>query len=121
MIVVDDDLDIANALKMFLLDSMPGLNVVAFASGAEGLAFMRKTPVHLVMADFRMPAMDGLQFLTEARVVAPNTARIMFTAYPDMILATRALEEARIVYFFTKPLDPTNVAEVVQELLGDAS
>jgi len=120
ILVVDDEPDILTALRVYLQGAL-GADVVAVESGAAGLAELRKgPPVDVIVSDFRMPAMDGLQFLSKARALAPDVPRIMLTAFPDMQLAIKALNDAAILQFLTKPVDPDRLLDIVQRTLAEA-
>jgi thioredoxin reductase (NADPH) len=64
-----------------------------------------------------MPGMSGLEFLTEVARQLPEVPCLMMTAYADAELAMRAVHEARVRQFLTKPVDPQRLAAVVRELL----
>lgn len=103
ILVVDDEPDLLESLKELLEDCIPGLTVHTASSGAEGLEVLERETVELVVSDFRMPGMDGITFLREARERHPGVARILLTAYPDKQLAKQATEEAMVETFMTKP------------------
>ena len=57
--------------------------------------------------------MSGLEFLEAARAAAPETPRVMMTAYPDIEVATRAINEAHIENFLAKPIEPDEMIEKI--------
>src|SRR5207302_7212911 len=67
---------------------------------------LRNDNVALLLADQRMPRMDGVGFLQEARDIFPEAKRALLTAYADTNAAISAINEASIHYFFMKPWDP---------------
>ena len=115
ILVVDDEEDILLTLRAFL-EGVMGAKVVTARSGAEALEKMAKAkePFDLVISDYRMPAMDGLHFLRRAGEMRPEAPRVLLTAYPDTRLAIDAVNQARIVRFLTKPIDPDKLQGVVQ-------
>lgn len=117
VLIVDDEDDILVALKTFLEGAL-GLEVVAVPSGAAGLEELAKRPVDLIVSDYRMPGMDGMEFLRRAAQAAPGAPRVLLTAFPDMQLAITALNEARISRFLTKPVEPEKLAAILEELLS---
>jgi thioredoxin reductase (NADPH) len=67
---------------------------------------VRNDGVALLLADQRMPHMDGVGFLQEARGIYPEAKRALLTAYADTSAAISAINQANIDYFFMKPWDP---------------
>ncbi len=119
ILVVDDEMDIRESLKELFDGALDHVKVVTAESGAKGVAYLKENPVDLVVTDYKMPGMSGLEFLAEARKIARGTPRILMTAFPDLELAIRAVNEESIENFFTKPLEPAAVVEVVRGILED--
>ena len=117
LLLVDDESDILLAAKAYLSGALP-IDVLTATSGPAALDLLRGgARPDLIVSDFRMPGMDGLIFLGEAGKLLPDRPRVLMTAYPDMQLAIKALNEARIARFLTKPIDPARLEAEVRELL----
>ena len=117
ILVVDDEPDIVESLKDVLEAHLGTVKILTAESGKEGLAQMKKESVDLVISDFRMPGMDGLEFLTKCRELAPTVPRILITAYPELDAAVRAINEAQIQNFLTKPIMPEALMQAVNAAL----
>ena len=75
--------------------------------GEEGLRLIQeKGPYAVVVSDMRMPDIDGVQFLTLVRKLAPDTVRMMLTGHADIEAAMAAVNEGNIFRFMTKPCPP---------------
>ncbi len=101
---MDDEPQILEALRDTLRRSF---EVHTATSGAEGLAKLATEPQKyaLIISDMRMPVMSGSVFLREARRVAPDATRILLTGYADLDVAVRAVNEAQLFRFLTKPCE----------------
>jgi len=117
ILLVEDEPDIRASLKELLEMQIPGAEVDTAANGAEGLRLIGAKHPHLIITDFKMPGMNGLEFLAAARASAPETPRMLMTAYPDLDVATRAINEAHIENFLAKPVEPDEmIAKIVRIL-----
>src|SRR5205085_802601 len=87
ILLVDDEPEILFSLRGLLRQEF---ELHTAEGGAEALDLLRRTPVHVVMADQRMPGMTGAEFLRRSRDVCPNAVRIMFTGYADLRAANAA-------------------------------
>jgi response regulator RpfG family c-di-GMP phosphodiesterase len=117
VLVVDDEADILESLKDLLERSLNNLKVVTAESGPAALRILKSEPVDLIVTDYKMPVMNGLEFLSEAIKITPATPRVLITAFPDLELAIKAINDAQIENFSTKPLEPEAIVEVVRAIL----
>jgi len=117
ILLVDDEPDILESLQELIEVSLEDVDVVSVESGEEALKVLDERTVDLIVSDYKMPGMNGLEFLTEARERLPRVPRIVMTAFPDLDIAIRAINEANIENFFTKPLDPDEILDVVSATL----
>jgi CheY-like chemotaxis protein len=81
VLVVDDDRDLRYLLSVRLVSA--GYMVYGAANGLEALEQMEKHSVDVVLTDYRMPKMDGFEFLSACRVRWPGTPVVVFSAEQD--------------------------------------
>ncbi len=112
LLSVDDDADVLRAIERDLRTNY-GADYRVIGSGSPTGALdilkqlkLRNDSVALLLADQRMPHMDGVNFLQEAMRIYPEAKRALLTAYADTNAAIGAINQASIHYFFMKPWDP---------------
>ncbi len=111
VLLVDDDPDILSAYKRTLHRKF---QLFSAQSGSEGLNILKDNgPFAAIVSDFRMPGMDGIQFLTQARSLYPDTIRIMLTGQADMQAAIDAINQGNIFRFLSKPCPPDLLMETL--------
>lgn len=113
VMVVDDEEMVCTALRTFLELETP-YSVVEHTSPLEALEALESGRVEVVVADFMMPEMDGIQFLKKVRERYPLTTRILLTGYADVENAIRAINEAGLYYYLEKPWDNEHLKLVVR-------
>ena len=101
ILCVDDEPNVLNAIKRLLLDE--NYTVLTAGSGQEGLDILSKTHVQLIIADYRMPKMTGIEFLRQVREYWPDTIRIVLSGYADTASIVAAINEGQIYKFIPKP------------------
>jgi DNA-binding NtrC family response regulator len=74
-----------------------------FNDPRAALQHLESHPVDVVVADYLMPGMDGLEFLAEVRRIRPVASRIILTGYADKDAAIRAINEVGLYHFVEKP------------------
>ena len=102
--------------------------ILRAGSGPEALELLaelrrRGDPVAMLIADQRMPGMEGTEYLLEARKVYPEAKRVLLTAYADTEAAIAAINEVGLDYYLLKPWDPPKeqLFPVVEDLLTTGS
>lgn len=112
LLTVDDDADVLRAIERDLRSEYGAEYRVISSDSPQGALDLlkglkvRNDGVALLLADQRMPHMDGVGFLQAARDIYPDAKRALLTAYADTNAAIGAINEANIDYFFMKPWDP---------------
>src|SRR2546425_13334356 len=112
LLSVDDDADVLRAIERDLRSKYGAEYRVIGSDSPEGALTllkqlkMRNDSVALLLADQRMPQMDGVAFLREGMQIFPDAKRALLTAYADTNAAISAINEVNIHYFFLKPWDP---------------
>ncbi len=82
--------------------------------GEQGLTSIQgRGPYALVVSDMRMPGMDGVQFLSRVKQMAPDTVRMVLTGQADMTAAMNAVNEGNIFRFLTKPCDKETLSKAI--------
>ena len=119
ILVVDDEEDIRESLKALFETCLEEVAVITAGSGQEGLDVLDKESVDLIITDYKMPGMNGLEFLNKAVNKGPSVPRILVTAFPDLEIAIRAINDANVENFFTKPFEAEKVLQVVSTLLQE--
>ncbi len=112
LLSVDDDSDVLRAIERDLRSKYGAEFRVIGSDSPEGALTLlkqlkvRNDSVALLLADQRMPQMDGVTFLQEGMRIFPDAKRALLTAYADTNAAISAINQANINYFFLKPWDP---------------
>jgi len=102
ILCVDDEKNVLRAIERLFVDE--SYEILAATSGEEGLETLsRLSPIPVVISDYRMPAMNGVDFLREVRKRWPDTVRIVLSGYADTAAVVEAINEGQIYKFIPKP------------------
>ncbi|MHB8901990.1 MAG: HD domain-containing phosphohydrolase [Thermoguttaceae bacterium] len=112
ILCVDDDSNILVGYQRALRKQF----AIETALGAEEAlqSIARQGPYAVVVADMRMPGMNGVELLAEVRKIAPNTVRMMLTGNADQQTALEAVNQGQIFRFMTKPCPPEDFARTLE-------
>ena len=104
ILFVDDEQNILDAVTRQLMDQF---EITTAISGPRGIEIIQNhEPFAVVVADMRMPEMDGIKFLIKVKEISPNATRMMMTGNADLQTAINAVNEGHIFRFLTKPCPP---------------
>ena len=115
ILIVDDEPDIRSALRRTL--KTPGYTLYEASDGVEALEKLKENPVDAIISDYNMPRMNGLDLLTQVRIMTPAVLRILLTARADVHLAVRALNEGSVHRFLLKPWDHVDLKGILRMAL----
>jgi len=115
VLVVDDDADMLETCARILRQG--GYECLTAAGGREALDVLRSRRLDAILADLRMPDMDGLTLLANARRLAPGVPTVIVTAYASMDSARRAREAGAAAYL-AKPFGVIELRDVVARVLS---
>src|SRR6185503_7883860 len=77
--------------------------VLAALSGAEGVRLLKEhADVAVIIADMKMPGMDGAEFLRQAREIAPDAVRMLLTGASDVSSTAAAVNSGQLFRFLVK-------------------
>lgn len=112
ILAVDDDPQVLAAIARDLRQEFSAeYRILRVGSGPEALAtikelYEKEEPLALIVADQRMPELEGVELLTASRDFFPDAKRVLLTAYADTEAAVRAINSARLDHYLMKPWDP---------------
>ena len=104
IVLVDDEVMVTKTLSTLL--KLEGLkDTISFNDSQEALGYLRENPCDLIVSDFIMPKMDGIEFLSKAKEIPlqEDTTQILLTGYADKENAIKAINEVGIFKYIEKP------------------
>ena len=101
ILCVDDEQNVLNSLVRLFIDS--DYNILTATSGGEGLDVLEKEEVQIIISDYRMPVMNGAEFLKKVCERWPRTVRIVLSGYADTASILSSINEGHIYKFIPKP------------------
>lgn len=115
ILVIDDDKDICLVLSKFLTKKEYSVEVAH--TGEEGLDFLRKHAYDLVLCDYKLPDINGIELLQKIKILNSATAVIIITGYSDVKTAVETFRYGANDYV-TKPLYPDELLVTIQETIA---
>lgn len=116
ILIVDDEAMVTKTISMLL--GLEGFsNVACFNSPLEALEYLKKNEVDLIISDFIMPKLNGIEFLSQAKKIQDTITTILLTGYADKENAIRAINEIGIFKYIEKPWDNTNLVISIKNAL----
>ncbi|HSH03833.1 MAG TPA: response regulator [Anaerolineae bacterium] len=115
ILIVDDEENVLITLEDGL-GSISDVTITTAPGGAEAYAKLVTTPFDLIITDYKMPRMSGLQLIEFARQLYPTVTAIILTAYRTEELERRA-EAYRVYKIFDKPAPLKEIRATINQLL----
>jgi DNA-binding NtrC family response regulator len=113
ILIVDDEEIVRESLASWL--KADGYQVETAPDGPTALRKMAQGAYSIMLVDLKMPGMDGLQLLAEARKKQPDAAVILMTAYATVDTAVQAMKQGAHDYLM-KPIEPEELSEILSHV-----
>jgi len=115
LLIVDDDEHVRRALKRVLKRAR--CRVFEASDADAGMALLQQEPVHVVVSDYRMPGMSGVEFLRLVKERWPRVQRVLLTGQADTAAIEEAVNQSEIFRFIWKPWDDGHLLLTVQSAI----
>ena len=114
ILLVDDEQNVLNALRRELLNDY---EIETFNSPFDALVRSKEVAFDLVISDYKMPLMNGIQFLKQFGDIQPDAARLILSGQADLDALISAINETHIYRFISKPWDKTELQSCILQAL----
>ena len=118
VLVVDDDQDIRLLLERFL--SKNKFTTETAQDGESAIECLKEQSFDLVLCDFKLPDINGLELIQKIKILCPEAAIIVITGYSDVKVAVKAIKLGAYEYV-TKPLYPDEILLIIQQAIKSKS
>jgi DNA-binding NtrC family response regulator len=116
VVIVDDEDMVITSLRAFLTLETE-YNVQGFTDPLEGVKYLETHPVDVVVSDYLMPKMNGIQLLARAKELQPEAARVLLTGHADKQSAIQAINDVGLYQYLEKPWDNQQLLLVIQSAI----
>jgi CheY-like chemotaxis protein len=113
ILCVDDDPNILHGYKRSFRKQYDMHIAIGPEAGLQ--AVKNEGPFAVIVSDYAMPGMNGVEFLTQVKKIDPNSVRMMLTGFANMDNAIQAINEGNIFRFLTKPCEPEALARSLDD------
>ena len=114
ILIVDDEPSVLNSLKRTLRKEH---DVILSQDGFSAIQVLNEQEIAVIIADQRMPKMNGVTLLQKAMEIQPDTARILITGYSDIQAVINAINEGNVYYYIHKPWEPEDVHLIIRQAI----
>jgi DNA-binding NtrC family response regulator len=113
ILLVDDEEMVVTSIKSFLTLETD-YEVAAYTSPKEALEYVSKHRVDVVISDYLMPDIDGIEFLAKVKELQPEATRILLTGYADKENAIKAINDVGLYQYIEKPWENEDLKLIIR-------
>ena len=113
VLLVDDEEMVITSIKSFLTLETD-YEVVAFTSPHDAVEYVKENKVDLVISDYLMPSMDGIEFLAAVKDHQPEATRVLLTGYADKENAIKAINDVCLYQYIEKPWENEDLKLIIR-------
>ena len=116
VVVVDDEEMVITSIRAFL-SLETEYTIHGFTDPEEAARFLEVNPADVVVSDYLMPKMNGIQLLGQAKQLQPEAARVLLTGHADKQSAIQAINDVGLFQYLEKPWDNSQLLLVIQSAI----
>lgn len=120
VILVDDEDMVLTSIRAFLTLETE-YNIQTFLDPERAVEHLKSQRADVVISDYLMPKMNGIQFLGRAKDVQPETPRVLLTGHADKQSAIQAINEVALFQYLEKPWDNSQLLLVINAAIERAN
>ena len=114
VVLVDDEEMILTSIRTLLMLETD-YSVEGFTNPHDAVRHLEKNPVAVIVSDYLMPGMTGIQVLAKGKELQPEASRILLTGHADKSSAIQAINEVSLFQYLEKPWDNAQLLLVIQQ------
>ena len=114
ILLIDDDEWIRDSMKLFF--ESEGCHLLALETAEEGVEAIKRQAYDIIISDYRLPGMDGIEFFRHLQKLHPNVIKILITAYGSEEVVSEATELG-IQDFIDKPFTSETIERSLSRLI----
>lgn len=116
VLLVDDEEMVITSIRAFLMLETE-YEIHGFTSPEEASKYLEMNPVDVVVSDYLMPKMNGIQLLAKAKEYQPEAARVLLTGHADKQSAIQAINDVGLYQYLEKPWDNSQLLLVIRSAI----
>jgi DNA-binding NtrC family response regulator len=114
--VIDDEPMVTQSIKNFL-NLETDYKVLAFTSSVQALEALRKTSVDVIISDYLMPELNGIDFFLKVKEIQPQATRVLLTGYADKENAIKAINDVGLFQYIEKPWENEDLLLIIRNAI----
>lgn len=121
IMLIDDERSVLQSLQRSLRDMCQKEHVLIepHLSPIESIKRLSEAQFHIIISDYHMPEMSGVDFFKIAKVIQPDAIRLMLSASAEFKTALSAINDAEVFRYIEKPWDLAELKEIIQLSLAE--
>jgi len=120
VLIVDDEDMVITSLKAYL-QLETDFEIHGFTDPAEAVRYLEKESADVVVSDYLMPKLNGIQLLARAKELQPEASRVLLTGHADKQSAIQAINNVGLFQYLEKPWDNQQLLLVIQAAIERAT
>jgi putative two-component system response regulator len=117
VLIIDDEIAILHTIERVLSDL--GIEVILSSNPVNAFSIIKEHEIAVIVSDYKMPEMNGIEFFSKMKTIAPDIKRILITGHGDLNTAISAINECDVFRFISKPWMDNQLIESVSDAINE--